>query len=1050
MSIAAGSVERSTVVGFTMLLLIIGGLGAFFALGQLEDPEFTIKNATVATFYPGASAAEVELEVTDRIEIAIQEMPQVEKLESVSKPGFSLVKIEILPQYPSEQLPQIWDELRRKVNDVTPSLPPGCGTPSVGDDFGDVYGFLLAVTGDGFSYDELENYADEIKKELSLVKGVARVELWGVPTRCIYIDVSQARLSQLGLSMEDIQRTLSEQNLVINSGAFDLNTERLRIDQTGAFTSPEDIGNLAIRGRAAPQTAGADELLRIRDIAQVRRGMVEPPSTRMRFKSKQTGDYSMPTIGVAVSNQSGENVVKLGRNLDLALSDLRSVLPAGIETHKISWQSDQVDESIDVFVISLIESVVIVVAVLWIFMGFWTASVVGLSGLLLTIIGTFLCMNLWGIDLQRMSLGALVIAMGMMVDNAIVVADGVLVRLQRGMDRRRAAIEAATQPAWPLLGATLIAVIAFYPIYASIEGAGEYCASLFQVVAISLLLSWVLSVTATPLLCIWMLPQPKTTSASGDEFGGAFFVAFRRVLDLALRFRWMVVGGLVAAMFGALSLFPFIDKTFFPDSARLQLMVDYWAPQGTSIETVSHDMERIESHLLADEGVDAVSTFIGAGPPRFYLPVEPEGANPAYGQFIVNVKSLDELNRLVGELNPWLEENVPQAEPVVRRYGLGPSNTWTVEARVTGPGSVETGALRSVANQAVQIFQGSPNAAIVRTNWRQKTKKVLAEYSQERARWTGVSRADIAAAARRAFDGIPVGQYREKDKLYPIVARHVQDERQQFPGQIDVLQVMPSFSTQTVPLSQVTDSIDVVWEEAEIWRFNRRRCITVQARTTDGVPASRLRADILPQMEAFAAELPPGFRMDWGGEFEDSRDSQQSLIPGMIPAVLLMALILVTLFNDFRPPLVIVAVVPFALIGVTIGLLVMNQPLGFVALLGVMSLSGMMIKNAIVLLDEINAQKSLGKSDYDAVIISALSRLRPVGLAAGTTVLGVIPLLQDVFWVSMAVSIMFGLALGSVLTMIGVPVLYACIFRLPRPGSQPATTPAIEPPAASE
>jgi multidrug efflux pump subunit AcrB len=649
-------------------------------------------------------------------------------------------------------------------------------------------------------------------------------------------------------------------------------------------------------------------------------------------------------------------------------------------------------------------------------------------------------MNLWGIDLQRMSLGALVIAMGMMVDNAIVVADGVLVRLQRGMDRRRAAIEAATQPAWPLLGATLIAVIAFYPIYASIEGAGEYCASLFQVVAISLLLSWVLSVTATPLLCIWMLPQPKTTAA-GDEYGGAFFGAFRWILNLALRLRWMVVVGLVVAMVGALSLFPFIDKTFFPDSARLQLMVDYWAPEGTNIETVSRDMEGIETHLLSDPGVDSVSTFVGAGPPRFYLPVEPEGANSSYGQFIVNVKSLDDLNRLVAELNPWLKANVPQAEPVVRRYGLGPANTWTVEVRVAGPGSVETETLRSVADRVVQIMQPSHNASIVRTNWRQKTKKVLADYSQERARWTGVSRSDIAAAARRAYDGIPVGQYREKDKFYPIIARHVQAERQQFPGQIDLLQVQPSFSTQTVPLSQVTDSINVGWEEGEIWRFNRRRCITVQARTPDGVPASRLRDDLLPQIDALAAELPPGYRIDWGGEFEDSRDSQQSLIPGMIPAGLIMALILVGLFNAYRPPLVIVAVVPFALIGVTIGLLAMGQPLGFVALLGVMSLSGMMIKNAIVLIDEINALKAQGKSDYDAIVISALSRLRPVGLAAGTTVLGVIPLLQDVFWVSMAVSIMFGLALGSCLTMIGVPVLYACFYRVPMPSREAPAEP---------
>lgn len=1032
MSLARESVNKSAVVGFAMVLLVVGGLGAFFALGQLEDPEFTIKNATVTTVYPGASAEEVELEVTDRIEIAIQKMPQIEKVESVSKPGFASIKVEILPQYPAEQLPQIWDELRRKVHDVTPSLPPGCGIPTVGDDFGDVYGFLLAVTGDGFSYDELENHVDEIKKELSLVRGVARVELWGVPKRCVYLDVSETQLSQLGLSMQDIQRTLAEQNLVVDSGSFDLSEERLRVEQTGAFESTEDIGNLAIRG-AAPESGGeADELLRIRDIADVRRGWVEPTTTRLRYKSEVTGDVPMPAIGVAISNQSGANVVQIGERLDATLAELSETLPVGIEVHRISWQSDQVDESIDVFVISLIESVVIVVAVLWVFMGLSTATVVGISGLLLTILGTFLCMDLLGIDLQRMSLGALVIAMGMMVDNAIVVADGVLVRLQRGMDRRQAGIEAATQPAWPLLGATLIAVLAFYPIYASVEGAGEYCASLFQVVAISLILSWILSVTATPLLCIWMLPTPKTTS-EGGQYGGFFYDSFRKVLALAIRFRFAVVGVLGIALVGSLSLFPLIDKSFFPDSARLQVMIDYWAPEGTGIETVSRDMERIEEHLLAQEGVEAVASFIGAGPPRFYLPVDSEGANSAYGQFIVNVASLDDLDTLIANLNPWLAENVPQAEPVIRRYGLGPSNTWTAELRVAGPSSADTETMRKVAAPAEEIFRGSPNAAIVRTNWRQKTKRVVADYSQERARWTGVSREDVANATRRAHDGLTVGQYREKDKLYPILVRHTDAERGQFPGQIDILQVQSSLSGQSIPLSQVTDSVALDWEENSIWRFNRRRTVTVQARTPDGVPASRLLADIQPKIDALAAELPPGFRVEWGGEYEDSRDSQLSLIPGMIPAGLLMALILVGLFNDFRPPLIIVAVVPFAIIGVTIGLLTMNQPLGFVALLGVMSLSGMMIKNAIVLLDEINSQKAMGMSEYDAVVMAAVSRLRPVGLAAGTTVLGVIPLLPDVFWVSMAVSIMFGLALGSVLTMVGVPVLYAIVFRVPTP-----------------
>ena len=660
--------------------------------------------------------------------------------------------------------------------------------------------------------------------------------------------------------------------------------------------SPEDIANLMVRGRVSVEPGGAEELLRIRDIGDVRRGFVEPSAHLMRYKSKETGNLASPTLGVAISNRAGANIVKLGQSLDAALNDLQATLPAGIEFHKISWQADLVDESINSFVVSLIQAVVIVVAVLWLFMGFWTASVVGISGLMLTIIGTFLVMKIWGIDLQRMSLGALVIAMGMMVDNAIVVADGVLVRLQRGMERRRAAIEAATQPAWPLLGATIIAVAAYYPIYASEEGAGEYCASLFQVVAISLLLSWLLCVTATPLLCMWLLPQPKPSNGE-SEYEGAIFRAFRRALEFALNRRWAVVGGLVVALVGALLLSPLIDKSFFPDSARLQLMVDYWAPQGTSIETVSQDMTEIESHLLDQPGVESVSSFIGAGPPRFYLPVDPESANPAYGQLIVNVLSLDDLNQLVHELNPWFKANVPQAEPVIRRYGLGPSNTWTVELRIGGPGSVDTQTMRSIASDAAEIFKDSPYAAIVRTNWRQKTKKLVADYSQERARWAGVSRGDIASASQRAYDGLPIGQYREKDKLYPIIVRHPEAERIQFPGQIELLQVQPRFSAATVPLLQVADAISVDWEESEIWRYNRRRTVTVQARTSGGIPASRLRDDLVPKIEAFAAQLPPGFHLEWGGECENSRRSQHSLIPGMIPAVLIMALVLVALFN---------------------------------------------------------------------------------------------------------------------------------------------------------
>jgi multidrug efflux pump subunit AcrB len=1033
MSLAKVSVEKKVVTGFTTAVLVVGGMLAFTQLGQLEDPEFTVKTASIVTTYPGASAEEVELEVTDRIEIALQEMPQLDYLESISRPGLSIVAAEIIPKYTAGELPQIWDELRKKVRDVTEQLPPGAGKPEVSDDFGDVYGFLLAVTGEGFEYAELEDYVDTIKKELSLVKGVSRVELWGQQTRCIYIDVRETQLTQLGITLEQIEDTLAGQNVVVDSGGVDLPIERLRISQSGEFKSPQDIENLVLRGAAIqqvkatsaagiPRSGTVEELVRIKDIGTVRRGYVEPTTWAMRYDSQ-------PAIALSISNVSGANVVDLGKALDQRLRELSGMLPVGIETHKVSWQSDLVTESIVDFMVSLAQAVGIVLIVLWVAMGLRTALIVGFGGLVFVIIASFLMMYLWGIDLQRMSLGALVIAMGMMVDNAIVVADGVLVRMQKGMNRTQAAIEAASVPAWPLLGATAIAVMAFYPIYASDQSAGEYCKSLFQVVAIALLLSWVLSVTITPLMCIWLLPDPKEGSSDEDSlYGGRMYVVFRGLLNQAIRFRYPFIAGLIGLLAVSLYFFQFIDRTFFPDSARLQVMLEYWAPQGTKIQTVSSDLKRVERQLMDDEKVTSVSTFMGQGPPRFYLPVDPELPYQSYAQLIVNVRDLKALNQLIPEIDAWVQDEVPESLMFFRRYGLGPSQTWKVEARISGPAIADPGTLRSLATEGVSIMKRSPNADVVRTDWRQRTKRVLADYSQERARWSLISRADIGRATMRAYDGYGVGQFRERDKLLPILLRNSPSERREFADTMSVLQVHPTGAAETVPLAQVTSGIGVVWEDPIISRRDRRRTITVQANPPDGVAASTLLQDVKADIDAIV--LPPGYTIEWGGEFEDSSNAQMSLIPGMIPAFIVVALVVVALFNAFRPPLIIAGVIPFALIGVTIGLLVTGQPFGFLALLGAMSLAGMMTKNAIVLLDEIDIQKAAGKSDYDAVIDSAQSRLRPVMLAAGTTVLGVAPLLQDVFWVAMAVTIMFGLALGSVLTMILLPVLYACFFSV--------------------
>jgi multidrug efflux pump subunit AcrB len=1036
MSLTSMAIEKRTVTYFTIFLLVAGGIGAFFSLGQLEDPEFTVKTGVITTAYPGASPEEVELEVTDRIELAIQEMPQVKYIESLSREGVSQISVELKAQYWSDQLPQVWDELRRKIRNIEHMLPPGAGRPDITDDFGDVYGFQLAVVGDGFSYADLEQYAKDIKKELSLVDNVARVDLWGVQSKAIYVNVSQAQLAELGLSDASIKATLEQQNMVVDAGGVDLQRKRFRIAPTGEFKSPEDIANLHVRASFGDEisnlTADVDkpvssgrtaELIRIRDIATVERGYLEPPSTLMRYNGK-------PAIGISITNVTGVNVVKVGQGIDKRLDEILPMLPVGIEVHRFHWQSDIVDQAVKGFLINFGEAVGIVLIVLTLVMG-WRMGVIIGSSLILTILASFILMAIFGIDLQRMSLGALVIALGMMVDNSIVVADGIAVRMAKGMDPKKAAIEAASQPSMPLLGATVIAIMAFYPIFASLEGAGEYCRTLFTVVGISLLTSWVISMTITPLQCIDMLPKPKKDAADADPYTGKFYRVFRGIVERAIRVRFLTMGTLVALLVVSLIGFGKIDQMFFPDSSMTKFMIDYWAPEGTRIQSVAEDLEKAEHKFLGDERIESVSTFIGAGPPRFYLPVDPESPYQSYAQFIVNVHDFRDITDLLNELDTWFAEEFPQALIPMRRYGVGPSNTWKFELRISGPATADPATLRSIADQVVAIVEPSPLSANARTNWRQRVQKVVPEYNQERARWALVTREDIANTTKRAYDGLSIGLYREEDDLIPIVLRHVAEERQS-PSNMGILQVQPGSSAYTIPMVQVTDGIHTEWEDPLIWRRDRRRTITIESNPIFGVTLPTQRASVLAELEAI--ELPPGYTMEWGGEYEDTVDSQASLIPGVIPAMAVVLFIIFALFNASRPPLIILLTIPFAAIGITAGLLATGTPFGFLALLGAMSLSGMMIKNAIVLLDEVNLQIESGSTPYQAIVGAAISRLRPVVLAAGTTVLGVIPLLQDVFWVGMAVTIMAGLTFGTLLTMVAVPVLYCMLFRIKSPG----------------
>jgi multidrug efflux pump subunit AcrB len=693
------------------------------------------------------------------------------------------------------------------------------------------------------------------------------------------------------------------------------------------------------------------------------------------------------------------------------------------------WQADIVDDSIQGFFINLAEAVLIVLVVLAASMGMRMGIIIG-TALILTILGTFVIMSIFGIDLQRMSLGALVIALGMMVDNSIVVADGFVSRIQKGMDRTKAAIEAAQVPSMPLLGATIIAVMAFYPIIASKEDVGEYCGSLFVVVGISLMLSWVLSVTLTPIQCLDMMPEPKPGSTNADPYGTRFYVLYRNMLHSAIKRRWLTIGTMIGLLVLSVVGFGQVKQLFFPDSSMTKFMIDYWTPEGTRIQDVSDDLKRIEKVLLNDDRIDSVTSFIGGGPPRFYLPVEPEDPNQAYGQLIVNVHDLKDIDSLIDELTPWLEEEFPDAQVPIIKYGVGPAETWKLQARISGPAVADAATLRELANKSTDILEAEPLTGMSQNDWRQRVIKLVPDYNQERGRWTSVTRQDIGDTTKRAFDGRVIGAYRDDDDVLPIILRMGEEERRNVGG-LDVLQVQPEGATHTVPLSQVTNNILTEWEDPVIWRRDRRRTITVQANPVLGVTLPTLMKNVSEKLEAI--DLPSGYTFEWGGEIESSADSQKSLIPGMIPAAIIMAFIVVALFNAFRPPIIIAVTIPFAMIGITAGLLGSGAAFGFVALLGAMSLAGMMIKNAIVLLDQINIELEEGKNPYDAIMISGLSRLRPVGLAAATTVLGVIPLLQDVFWVGMGVTIMAGLTFGTVLTMILVPVLYATFYNIKVP-----------------
>ena len=1016
--IAAYFIRNRVISWMVSLIFLIGGVSAFFGLGRLEDPAFTIKDAMVVTSYPGATPQQVEEEVTYPLEKAIQQLTYVDEVNSISSRGLSQITVTMKNNYGPDDLPQIWDELRRKVNDLKGSLPPGVNEPSVIDDFGDVYGILLAVTGDGYSYKELLDYVDYVRRELELVDGVSKVSVSGQQQEQVFIEISMKKLSSLGLSPNTVFNLLSTQNVVSDAGAIRIGDEYIRIQPTGEFQSVDELGDLLLT------ESGAQGLIFLKDVAEIKRGYVDVPTNIINYNGQLA-------LNLGVSFAQGVNVVEVGKAFDRRVAELKYQQPVGVEISEIYNQPKEVNKSVSGFVISLAQAVGIVIVVLLFFMGLRSGLLIGLI-LLLTVLGTFIFMKYLAIDLQRISLGALVIALGMLVDNAIVVVEGILIGTQKGRTRLQAATDIVTQTKWPLLGATVIAVTAFAPIGLSEDSTGEYCGTLFTVLLISLMLSWFTAISLTPFFADIFFKGQKIKSGEGednDPYNGIVFVMYKKFLSFCMRRAWFTVVVLVAGLAASVYGFTYVKQAFFPSSTTPIFQLDVWLPEGTDIRATNDTLKELEGWLAEQDHVDHITTTAGKGLQRFMLTYAPEKSYAAYGEVTTRVENYEALAPLMDRFREHIKTNYPEINYKLKQIELGPAGGAKIEARIIGS---DPTVLRTIAAQVMDVMYADPGATNIRHDWRERTQVLEPQFNESQARRYGITKSDVDDFLSMSFSGMTIGLYRDGTTLMPIVARLPEDERIDIRN-IEGMKIWSPAQSEFIPLQQVTMGYDMRWEDPIIVRKNRKRMLTVMADPDilGEETAATLQKRLQPAIEAI--EMPPGYSLEWGGEYESSGKAKASLFSTMPMGYLFMFLITIFLFNSIKEPLIVWLTVPLALIGVTTGLLALNTPFGFMALLGFLSLSGMVLKNGIVLLDQIEIEMQSGKEAYDAVVDAAVSRVRPVCMAAITTILGMIPLLPDIFFKPMAVTIMFGLGFATVLTLIVVPVLYRLFHRVAVP-----------------
>ncbi len=1015
------ALNHRPMVMFLILVSLIGGITAYNRLGRAEDPDYTFKMISVRTLWPGASAEEVAQQVTERIEKKLQETQWTKVTKSYSRPGESIVLFELKGYTPREEIFENHKQARKKMEEVKPLLPEGVIGPFVNDEFGSVQIKIWALTGDGVSLAELYRQAEHLARKLRLVQDVRKIELIGVQDEKIYVDVDPGRMAALGLQPPQVFDALQKQNAIVPAGFIDTATERVRLQVTGTFDSVEKIAE-------ADLIAGGRHI-RLGDIATVHRGLVEPAQPGMRYMGK-------PAIGIGVVMVAGGNVLRLGKNLDATMAALEAELPAGIAVNTVANEPEVVTKSFSLFVDSLVEAIIIVLAVSFLSLGMRTGAVVALSIPIVLAI-TLLCMQMVGIDLHRVSLGALVIALGLLVDDAIIAVEMMVVKMEQGWDAFKSATFAYTSTAFPMLTGTLITVAGFSPVGFAKSSSGEYTASIFWVVSIALVVSWFVAVVFTPYIGFRLL-DPKKLAAhaqahGGDPYATPFYQWLRRVLAWCLRHRWVVIGTTVGAF--ALSIAAFqtvVQKQFFPPASRPELMVDLWLPQGASLKATEAEVRRAEAMLVGDARVRAFSSYVGTGITRFYLPLDQQQANVNFGQLMVVASSNEARESLHVDLQKkFASDDGSWAHVRCRVTALenGPPVGFPVQFRVSGD-NIDT--LRLQAEKLAAAMRAHPNLRGVNFDWFDKVKSVRVEIDQARARALGVNSRDVALTLQAWLIGATITQYREGEQLIDVVWRANAEQGRSLDRLPDL--AILSSSGKQVPLAQVAQ-LKPVLSEGVIWRRDRVPAITVRA-DVEGMQASVAVKDLQPVIDQLRQSLPPGYRIDLGGTMEYSAEGQDSITAVMPYALVMVVFLLMMQLQSMGRTLLVLLTAPLGLIGVALALVVFNVPFGFVANLGVIALMGMILRNSVILVDQIDQDERAGKSSYEAIIDSTVRRFRPIVLTAAAAIMAMIPLVRQIFWGPMAVAIMGGLLVATLLTCLFLPALYAAWYRVPADAPQ--------------